>query len=363
MSSRFIMLKNDPVIEITDDYKCIILDKDRLPIALRFESVSYDDVYHSWAETRHMSIGRTNAKNILNALRLSQINQYKIAEAMHFATLTDCYWIKNYDENITWEDISLFRSSINQDIAETALIGGAKIIEGKIRTPEPSVLGMSAKAWQVDPKGQLWLYKTSKKELAASIILDILDIPHVPYTQASDEEIAEITTIERLNKIKNSGEIIVKCPIITNEDTSIFTFEDYLSYCEGNGFADDYAYTSVIKDFGIDYYMMQIADFILSNDDRHIGNWGFFMDNSSGKILSLHPLFDHDHAFSTETEIPSQTGYNVETLEEAAKKAVSHVDIKAGIQRLIASPKPASLSDEAWSRVIENSKILINSCV
>ena len=51
----------------------------------------------------------------------------------------------------------------------------------------------------------------------------------------------------------------------------------------------------------------EIVDYILGNEDRHGANFGFFMENESGKLLGLYPLMDHDHAFSEEETILSQT--------------------------------------------------------
>lgn len=63
---------------------------------------------------------------------------------------------------------------------------------------------------------------------------------------------------------------------------------------------------------------MQVADYLLNNSDRHEGNWGFYVDNGSGRILRLHPLFDHDQAFSASEALNSQTSERNETLLEAA---------------------------------------------
>ena len=52
---------------------------------------------------------------------------------------------------------------------------------------------------------------------------------------------------------------------------------------------------------------MQIADYILGNEDRHGANFGFFMDNRSGKLQGLYPLMDRGHAFSEDGDISSQT--------------------------------------------------------
>ena len=45
------------------------------------------------------------------------------------------------------------------------------------------------------------------------------------------------------------------------------------------------------------YYEMQIADYILNNSDRHVGNWGFYFDIEENKLQRMYPLMDHDHSF------------------------------------------------------------------
>ena len=40
--------------------------------------------------------------------------------------------------------------------------------------------------------------------------------------------------------------------------------------------------------------------------------------------MSLYPLMDHDHAFSEDKDIPSQTSEQDETLQQAAYEAINH---------------------------------------
>lgn len=47
-------------------------------------------------------------------------------------------------------------------------------------------------------------------------------------------------------------------------------------------------------------YQMCIVDYLISNSDRHGKNWGFYVNNDTGKIVSCHPLFDHNNAFDEE---------------------------------------------------------------
>lgn len=75
-----LLLKNRPLLDVKDDGVCRILDFDRLPFALRKETVAYAD-FVEWAASRTLSISRSHAKEILNALRLSQNNRYAVCKA------------------------------------------------------------------------------------------------------------------------------------------------------------------------------------------------------------------------------------------------------------------------------------------
>ena len=45
------------------------------------------------------------------------------------------------------------------------------------------------------------------------------------------------------------------------------------------------------------YFKTIVVDYLIANRDRHLGNWGFYMNNETGKIACMHPLFDHNNAF------------------------------------------------------------------
>lgn len=39
---------------------------------------------------------------------------------------------------------------------------------------------------------------------------------------------------------------------------------------------------------------MIIADAVMLNQDRHLGNFGFIVENDTGKIVKTAPLYDHN---------------------------------------------------------------------
>ena len=114
---------------------------------------------------------------------------------------------------------------------------------------------------------------------------------------------------------------------------------------------DEYAYVTERDPRG--YYTMQIVDYILANEDRHGANFGFYMDNRTGKLLELYPLMDHDHSFSEEDALPSQTSPEEETLEAAAVRAAGAGPWEIDYEAVLRMEKPEELSQAQWERVLE----------
>lgn len=348
MEKVYIMLKDTPVLEI-ENYKCRISDYDLLPISLRYSEVNYDDVMHGWTENRTMNIGKTNAKKLLAGFRISQSNPYMIARLFHFASLSDCYWLKEEGEDIGWDQVSLFRNPLEKAVTVTALLGingTFRSLIQKIHTPELTAQGMAAKAWIREEDG-LYLYKVGKKELAASRILDALGIVHVAYEEADKNRLEQIADEAHIHKIYDSGEKIVRCKIISSEETAIVPWEDFQVYCS---YRDENEYDLIKKKEPENYYRMQLADYILGNEDRHGANFGFFMDNQTGELLNLYPLMDHDHAFSNDENIPSQTSEHDETLREAAVKAAGYAGID--YDKVLEMERPEEVDEQSWSNVL-----------
>ena len=45
------------------------------------------------------------------------------------------------------------------------------------------------------------------------------------------------------------------------------------------------------------YYGMNILDYLTGNTDRHMENWGLWVDNGTNEPISLHPLMDFNQCF------------------------------------------------------------------
>lgn len=366
-----LLIKDKPVLNITEDGKCTILDFDRLPFALRKENISFVD-FMEWASNRTLSIGRTYAKEILNSLRLSQTNHYAVCRACRGLSLEDSYWIRQEGDTASWREINLFENPLTLFITELSLsgqninyqasvqengiyrkpaAGGFSVYNG-IHTPELTTLGASAKGWIRHGDG-LHLHKVGKYEIPAAAVLDAIGVCHIPYFISNEQEIDSYLSEERKSWLDGVEEKVVNTKLFTSEDTALVTFEEFRIFCEAYGMNPFEEAAGIDRLF---YLKMQIADYLLHNNDRHEQNWGFLMDSRTGKLTGFCPLFDHDHAFCSNANIISQTTEQEMTLREAAETAQREVHME--LENLFAMERPLFLNEKQWESVLERGRIL-----
>lgn len=337
------MMKNTKVLETNKDGSITIYKEKLLPFSLQKEDLTYEDFFFNWLAVRPLSIGRTNAKAILNNAGIPQ-NSLTIARMCHGMNLSDCYWVKEREEDTSWDKDNLYDHDMDQLYADTALTGKSHhLSKDKFHTPELTAQGVSAKCWIKDDDG-IYLYKVGRKELPASEILDVLGIRHVHYEKA--EQLKEYLSKDRIKKIEDAGEIIVRSKLITSKQQGIIPFEEFAVWCANQEIDDEYEEAKQMDEKS--YYEMQIADYILNNSDRHVGNWGFYFDVEENKLQRMYPLMDHDHSFDEEETLMSQT-YEGKTLLEASRIAQAQLNLP--VKDILEIPKPEYLMDNEWEQV------------
>lgn len=150
------------------------------------------------------------------------------------------------------------------------------------------------------------------------------------------------------------GEALVKSRLFTSSEFSLVTFEEFSVFCGYYGLNPCQEAVELDKKA---YQQMQLADFILNNNDRHQQNWGFYMENETGKLLGYVPLFDHDHAFSSDENVYSQTTERDLTLEETA--VLAQQELCWDITPLFELEKPGLLSEEKWQALLGRCRKII----
>lgn len=294
-SAYYLMLKDTKVLYFNlDDFMVEVLREELLPFSLRSDlSDSYNpkevlkniEKLKSYFSSRVLSLHRKNAKQILNLLKLSQRDDIdtrcNIALYCKCLSLTDAYWVKQEDSTDSWEKVNLFSNHLSDAMVDVSLIGISFTPTTDQISPELTTKGLFQKAW-VRKKDGLYMYKSdslddktnTKVEVIASQVLDCFNVAHCEYRLEKYEEL-----------------LVASCKCIANETYSMVDAADIKRYCDNIGVS----FRAFCQQFGgIDYNKMFVVDYLLSNTDRHDENWGFYMDNETGKLVSLIPLYDHN---------------------------------------------------------------------
>lgn len=248
-------------------------------------------VFQHWCASRMLSLDRTHAKAILNAIGASQSptdrDRAQIALSCHCVCLTDVHWVREAGEDAAFDRLNLYDNSLNEAIVELSLRGRAltvsnqELVTAHDLAHDLSTRGLFPKAW-IRRDDSFILLKdggadTVRRELLASAICRCFDVPQVLYEPGAYD-----------------GEPISRSKIITSKDRSIVPMRAF----EVRATNQDLDYLEEVKKLDpAAYYGMNILDYLTGNTDRHMENWGLWVDNATNTPISLHPLMDFNQCF------------------------------------------------------------------
>ena len=340
-----IMHKDRRVARIYENGKATINYKSFMPYNLYLETE--DDMdnrvqnltnFYAWCSSRVLTLDRKYAKEIMNNIGAIQSPTDKdramIAISYRALTLMDVFWIRTKDDKKTFSEISLYNHSLSDAFVDVSLRGKNLTLENAELLPEQDPAadvgtpGVAPKAW-IRRKGEFYLLKDGNErdvnaELLASKIIDCFDINHVAYEESYFNETR-----------------VSKCKLITSEEQSIVPMEFIEIYCVNR---DIDRTKFILKKDAYSYYMMNIIDYLIGNTDRHWGNWGFFVDNKTNKLLKIHSLMDYNKAFLSYEKLSgarSQTSEKPQSQQQAAEEAVNAIGLNQ-----IKEVNPAWFDDE-----------------
>lgn len=356
-----IMHKDRKVARIYEDGRCTIYYPSFMPYNLYFEKSNDFDSrvnnlnnFYYWCASRVLTLDRKYAKEILRVIGANQAVTDKdraiIAVSYHGLTLTDVFWIRRAKEQITFEELNLYNHSLSDAFADVSLRGkditlqNAELFITQEAAGDIGTVGVAPKAW-VRKNDDFYLLKDGDErdvdaELLASKIVGCFKVDYVPY----EEDFFD-------------GLKVSKCKIITSELTSIVSFEFIDVYCANR---DINKFEYVLKKDSYSYYMMNIIDYLIGNTDRHWGNWGFFVDNSTNKLQGLYSLMDFNKSFLSYDTIDGakcQTTDKKITQREAAIEAVK----KIGLNQISDVKKEWFMKKQEYEMFSKRLEILENS--
>lgn len=250
-----------------------------------------------WFKGRGIPSWRDKLDLLLHRLNITAPNE--LLDKAFGLSLSDQYWLKPYDGDITYDDVNFFDNDFDySEFMEASLSKNNKIVtkESSLKTPNNTTDGMLRKAWIIEDRTRYLLkggYKNETlqpfNEVLASEICKRLGFNHVTYT---------------LDTYKDM--VVSKCPCFINKDTEFITCYQVINSMVRHDTLEDYEdYIKVLEQNGIlnareKLENIFILDFLIMNEDRHLNNFGIIRDVNTLKWLDVAPIFDNGQSLNIE---------------------------------------------------------------
>ncbi|MDU2491421.1 MAG: hypothetical protein E7D27_12685 [Clostridium celatum] len=271
----FLMYKDEVVAEIRKTELVKVFKKDLLPIIMLNESPGSFEV---WLQTRVIDTHRTNSRQVRRRLSVKTEVPKEIVIKARAVSITDSYWLKWENENISYEEV---RKSLSDGLNSIALYGNDNDVNFKATdiTPELTNIGSFEKCWKLFNDEWYMIKKGSYKENFAEVLISNIAI-ELGFNAVKYEAIDE-------------GRL-VKCRDFT--DNAEVDFEPMYSFVRDYWEIDDCV--NIINELGFinDFLDITFVDAVCYNIDRHTFNFGLL--RRDGEILGLAPNFDNNLGLS-----------------------------------------------------------------
>ena len=230
-----------------------------------------------WLNHRTAPMGRHFMRDLMASLGLNMRDPDFHRKALDFSrglSLNDVYWTVPDDDRTSWEECNLYANEFSKSMAEIAFSGHGSRRLGEVTTsPEMTTNGMLPKCWRrVD--GQVLLYKGGTGRANEKRGLE-------PYSEYYAAQIAEALGFAHVDYelARYKGSLCSTCPLFTSER---------IGYLSAARLPDR---RTVFQDTR--FSEIFLFDALVFNTDRHLGNFGYLVDNVTNQIVGTAPIFDN----------------------------------------------------------------------
>ena len=250
-------------------------EAERRFLPLEMKGQATDEALWTWLTRRTVPRNRRNIEELMARLGLNSRNIRGIISLCRGLSLNDVYWVDDENSHGTWSEVNLYENPFSEAISLVAFSGVGPDFRGQwTSSPEFTTNGMLAKCWR-RVGNDVVLYKSGTEgasntgfepysEYYASQIAEVLGLDHVPYG---------------LSRFK--GRLCSTCKLFTSDKYGYIPSGRLVTRDEAladSRFADIFFF-----------------DAIIFNTDRHMGNFGYLIDNDSNEIVGAAPIFDNGY--------------------------------------------------------------------
>lgn len=284
MEKYILMNKDKPVASAMMEQESIGSDLriekvlGKLPIGLDEHTLT------QWLENRKASKHNHHLRALMQECHCDTLDGF--IRVTHAASINDTFWIKQADEPMSWQQVSLYRNDFDKSISRLAFEGlGIPDVELSSTSPELTTDGSFRKCFRKE-EGEIFLYKRGTSE-ASNAGLE-------PYSEVLASEIAKQVCNNSVSYelVTLHAEISSRC--------KLFTDEKY-GYVPMSAFTRDTTPAQLLRfmrslseESEESFRAMLVCDAIIFNTDRHLGNVGVLVDNDTVQPIKMAPVFDYN---------------------------------------------------------------------
>lgn len=136
--------------------------------------------------------------------------------------------------------------------------------------------------------------------------------------------------MSNIGERKEMGLFLFVCENYCTEDLSTVHASEVMEYCKAASI--DFKQWA-LNCFGWQFVNIAVLDYVLLNIDRYTDNYGFYFENSTGKIVGLLPMYDHNLSLIADLD---------GTSERAAHSLSQMFNDRSTLQQLALEMKPYS---------------------
>jgi hypothetical protein len=265
-----------------------VINETHLPVGVCKEGKVSLHRLNRWNIWRGIPAYRVGLETLEKRLDIS--SPLDLLEQSHMVSVSDTYWMKEKDEDVSWKDVSFFSHDFDGDGFGRAMFGDYDytVSDSAYHTPNNVTTGYHRKAWMWE-NNVLLLYKGGSpvkqlepvNEWLASEIARRLRIYAVPY----------VTRVYLNN-------VVSVCRNFCDEDHDLVCGRDILQeYPAEAGESVPMHYVKVLRKHGIKgvkHFLSDqcLLDYVLMNTDRHGQNYGILVDANTNTWKETAPVFD-----------------------------------------------------------------------
>jgi len=245
----------------------------------------------SWLCRRTAPMGRHFIRDLMFSLGLNMRDPDFHRKALDVSlglSLNDVYWVVSDDFRGTWSACNLYENAFSKSMVAIAFTGqGVRGADEATTSPEMTTNGMLPKCWRRFGDEVLLFKGGTTAGAGHAFGLE-------PYSEYFAAQVAEALGFSHVDYdlARFKGRLCSTCRLFTSERMGYLPaalVPDRRAVLEDHRFAETFLF-----------------DAIIFNTDRHLGNFGYLVDNDTNEIVGAAPIFDNGYGLFSLLSLPEK---------------------------------------------------------